>query len=209
MPLAATEGRLADARAAISAAQDAIDTADAKCCSSPSFRHRAAKATAQAGFDAAQQAIRAAPAAEAAFQAAGADLGTAQDALAKVTAEKTAAAAELTRVAATLTPFNPRQLRELAGQDGCVEGDIEAARNTAAPKVALTDLIVVYNQLRKQAAQEGCSMEEIEAVWRGAGRRNAALNALIVSNGVLRSVRLVQPTGSGNERYKKGAWRRR
>ena len=49
--------------------------------------------------------------------------------------------------------------RELAGQDGCVAGDIEAARNTDAPRVALMELIakaeqrVVGSTLRERSPQ--------------------------------------------------------
>ena len=69
--------------------------------------------------------------------------------------------------------------------------DIEAARNTAAPKIALMELIA-SNQLRKRAAQDGCLSEEIEAAWSSAGERDAALNKLISQYSQWRTKQLQQ-----------------
>ena len=81
-----------------------------------------------------------------------------------------------------LTALSPRQLRERAAQDGCTGEEIEAARNSAAPKVALTDLII-SNEMRNRAAAGGCTPQEIAAAWRNHDP-HAALTALIVSNTV-------------------------
>lgn len=77
---------------------------------------------------------------------------------------------------AALTTLTPRQLRERAAREGCMAHEIEIARNTDDPKLALTELILE------------CSK------WRG-----TTLSQELMANDIGRLVQIAEESGIGHD----------
>jgi hypothetical protein len=75
------------------------------------------------------------------------------------------------------------ELRKRAELERCSAEEIEAARNTEAPRTALTQL-VNCSQLRRTAIQQGCTAAETWEAWSARAPRvsDASLNSLIARN---------------------------